>query len=311
MSLPGSPSGALRGAVDLSSLGRTPRPPVTPGAPAGASGARGAVTEVTDASFEEAFLATRDVAALFVIYDGESPQTRGAVDAAVEAAAGCDGRLRVCAVDVRLAPRLAQGLGVQQVPVTMAVIAGQPVPLFAGVQPAAQLRPVCEQVLQLAAQNGVTGRVEPTAQVDPIGDDQPQIPPLHARAVEAIDAGDLAGAVAAYEQALKENPADADAKVGVAQVRLLQRVDGADLVAARQAAAADPDSIEAALLVADLDLVGGHVEDAFARLIDLVRRTSEDDRDAVRARLLELFELVGASDDRVTKARRALMSALF
>ncbi len=79
----------------------------------------------------------------------------------------------------------------------------------------------------------------------------------------------------------------------------------------RKAAAENPGDAQAQIAAADLDLVGGHVEDAFGRLIDTVRRTAGDDRDAVRLRLLELFELVGADDPRVAAARRALARALF
>lgn len=305
MSLPGSPSAALRGAVDLSTLGRSTPAPAT-----SSSAAAGILLEVTDTTFEEAFLATKDVPALFVLWDGQAVQTRAAVDAAVEAAAGFPGRLRVCSVDVRQAPRMAQAFQVQQVPMTLAIIAGQPVPLFAGAQPAAQLRPVVEQVLQLAAQHGVTGRFE-VGQEQPDPEGSADLPVAHAQAYQAIEDGDYAAAVAAYQQALKDDPADTEAKAGLAQVTLLQRVEGVDAAAARAAAAANPVDVAANTLVADLDLVGGHVEDAFARLVDLVRMTAEDERNAARAHLLELFEVVGASDERVAKARRALMSALF
>ncbi len=94
-------------------------------------------------------------------------------------------------------------------------------------------------------------------------------------------------------------------------MRLLERTSGADLGAAREAAAADPSDLDAAFLVADLDLLGGHVEDAFTRLLDLVRSTAGEDRDRVRTRLLELFTVVGNHDERVRKGRTALMSALF
>lgn len=305
MSLPGSSSGALRGAVDLSALGR----PTASGAPAGSAPA-GLVVDVTDETFEQAFLATREIPALIVIWDGSVPASREAVDHAAEAARAYDGRIRVISLDIRSAPAIAQAFGVQQVPVTLAGIAGQPVPLFGGVQPAEQLRPVIDQVLQLAAQNGVTGK----AQLGEAGEAvaaEPELPPLHAKAYEAIEAGDLDGAVQAYTEALKENPADADASAGLAQVSLLQRTQGVDPQSARSAAADDPGDVAAQLLVADLDVLGGHVDDAFARLVDLVRATAEEERDAVRARCLELFEVVGAADPRVAKARRALMSALF
>ncbi len=303
MSQPGSSSGALRGAVDLSSLGRPPVPPAP-------DVSTGLVLEVTDATFEEAFLTTGDVPALIVLWDGSAPATREAVEQTAAAAAAYDGRVRVLSIDVRNAPTIAQAFQVQQVPVTLAGIAMQPVPLFAGVQPAEQLGPVIDQVLQLAAQHGVTGRVQlpETAEVET---ELPPLPPLHARAFEAIESGDLDGAVAAYSEALRENPADVEASAGLAQVSLLQRTQGLDLASARSAAAASPDDVDGQLLVADLDILGGHVEDAFVRLVDLVRVCEQEERDRVRARMLELFEVVGTTDPRVAKARRALMSALF
>ena len=134
---------------------------------------------------------------------------------------------------------------------------------------------------------------------------------VSATAFDAIERGDLDGAAAAYEKALKENPADGDAQLGLAQVGLMRRTQGVDLQAARDAAAQQPDDVDAQTAVADLDVLGGHVEDAFGRLVDLVRRTSGDDRERARAHLLQLFAVVGSHDERVRKARTALMSALF
>ena len=114
-----------------------------------------------------------------------------------------------------------------------------------------------------------------------------------------------------YTKALALNPADGDAAVGLAQVTLMQRTAGVDLQAARAAAAEDPTDVAAQMLMADLDVLGGHIEDAFVRLIDTVRATEGDERDTVREHLVELFAVVGAHDERVLKARRALMSALF
>ncbi len=141
--------------------------------------------------------------------------------------------------------------------------------------------------------------------------EEPPLPPLHQEAFDAIERDDLDGAEAAYRRALAENPRDAEATAGLAQVGLMRRTKDADLAAARQAAASDPDDVDAALLVADLDVLGGHVEDAFARLVETVRRTSGDERERVRVRLVELFDVVGGDDPRVLTARRALASALF
>ncbi|GAA3296081.1 hypothetical protein GCM10020295_24860 [Streptomyces cinereospinus] len=130
-------------------------------------------------------------------------------------------------------------------------------------------------------------------------------------AAQALDAGDLGGAVQAYKNVLADDPANPEAKLGLAQAQLLQRVQGLDPQRVRKEAAEKPADAQAQIAAADLDLVGGHVEDAFGRLIDTVRRTAGEDRDAVRLRLLELFEVVGAEDPRVAAARRALARALF
>ena len=136
----------------------------------------------------------------------------------------------------------------------------------------------------------------------------PQIP---APDFDAIEAGDYPRAIVAYEQALAENPRDAEARAGLGQVRLLARVQGADLQAARAAAASAPLDIDAQLAVADLDLAGGHIEDAFERLLDLFAALPSDERPAVCERLLELFGLVGDADPRVIQARGRLSSLLF
>ncbi|HET7476334.1 MAG TPA: tetratricopeptide repeat protein, partial [Dermatophilaceae bacterium] len=213
--------------------------------------------------------------------------------------------------DVDANPGLRQAFQVESVPTSYGLIAGQPVGLFAGAQPAEQVRAVVDQLLAAAAQSGVTGRAEVAAGAEAPEQVEPELPPLHQEAFDAIERGDLEAASQAYQRALRENPADAEAKVGLAQVGLMRRAEGADPNAARRAAAADPLDVDAALLVADLDVLDGRVEDAFDRLVDLVRRTAGEERNAVRGHLVELFDVVGGQDERVVKARRSLMSALF
>ena len=123
--------------------------------------------------------------------------------------------------------------------------------------------------------------------------------------------GDVDTAIAEYQKLVDAGPADTQASLGLAQAKLLKRTAGADLTAARTAAAEAPDDVDAQTLVADLDLLGGHVDDAFTRLVELVRRTGGDDRDRARLHLLELFAVVGNEDARVLKGRQALASALF
>jgi putative thioredoxin len=195
-----------------------------------------------------------------------------------------------------------------------AVLKGQPVPLFQGAMPEPQVRQVFEQLMQVASANGVTGKLEVAPEQN--GDTaeaqaEPPHDPRYDAAYDAIEKGDFDTAAAAYQALLAESPADADAKAGLAQVDLLRRTSTVDAAAARSAADRDPADIDAQLTAADVDVVDGKVDDAFSRLVDTVRRVQGDDRDRVRARLLELFEVVGLSDPRVVKARSALASALF
>ncbi|MFI8295509.1 tetratricopeptide repeat protein [Streptomyces nigra] len=228
-----------------------------------------------------------------------------------------NGRLLLAKIDVDANQMLMQQFGVQGIPAVFAVVAGQALPLFQGAAGEAQIRQTLDQLVAVAEQRfGLTGlAVDPEA--EPGGaQTAPEVPagPYDAQleaAVQALDAGDLAGAVQAYKNVLADDPANSEAKLGLAQAELLQRVQGLDPQQVRKDAADRPADVQAQIAAADLDLVGGHVEDAFGRLIETIGRTAGDDRDAVRLRLLELFEVVGADDPRVAAARRALARALF
>ncbi|GAA1730160.1 tetratricopeptide repeat protein [Microbacterium paludicola] len=314
---------ALRGAVDLSSLRNRPAPaqPAAGGSataqpgPAGAAGAapQGAlplVFDVSDATFGEVLELSRQVPVvvdLWAEWCGPCKQLSPVLEKVVTELAG---RLVLAKVDVDANPQLQQAFRAQSIPMVVALVAGQPVPLFTGAVPEEQVRQVFDQLLQLAAQNGVTGTV-PVEGAPEEAPAEPPMPPLHAEAFAAIEAGDYPRAITAYEQALKENPRDEDAKAGLAQVSLLARVQGVDLQAARQAAADAPRDVDAQLVVADLDIAGGHVDDAFDRLLELFASLPSEERAPVRERLVELFGLVGAADPRVVRARGQLTSLLF
>ncbi|MFD7712229.1 tetratricopeptide repeat protein [Streptomyces sp. NPDC059785] len=232
-------------------------------------------------------------------------------------AAEYDGRFVLAKIDVDANQMLMQQFGIQGIPAVFAVVAGQALPLFQGAAGEAQIRGTLDQLVQVAEERfGLTGlTVDPDAAPGeaPVAHEVPAGPydALLEAAVRALDAGDLGGAVQAYKNVLSDDPGNTEAKLGLAQAELLQRVQGADPQQVRKDAAEKPADVAAQIAAADLDLVGGHVEDAFGRLVDAVRRTAGDDRDAARLRLLELFEVVGADDPRVTAARRALARALF
>jgi len=297
-------SAALRGAVDLSTLSQ-------PSPATGAADGKRLVIEGTDGGFQAIVTGTQSVPAVVVLWSQRSPAAGDFVEVVASVAASYEGRFQVVSINVDANPGLQQAFQVQSVPMTLGLVAGQPVPLFAGPQPAEQVRVYVDELLKLAAEHGVTGRAAVAAPEEAEAEVEPELPPLHQEAFDAIERDDLDAAVDAYTRALAQNPADEEAAVGLAQVKLMQRTTGVDQQAARVAAAAAPTDIAAQMLVADLDVQGGHVEDAFVRLVDLVRASEGDERDTVREHLVELFAVVGTHDERVQKARRALMSALF
>ncbi|MFF8378952.1 tetratricopeptide repeat protein [Streptomyces sp. NPDC015661] len=224
------------------------------------------------------------------------------------------GRFLLAKIDVDANQMLMQQFGIQGIPAVFAVVAGQALPLFQGAVPEAQIRETLDQLIQVGEERfGLTG-IAVDADADASAPAARQAGPYDAlleAAMSALDAGDLAGAVQAYKNVLADDPAHPEAKLGLAQAELLQRVQDLDPGAVRRNAADDPADVAAQIAAADLDLVGGHVQDAFGRLVETVRRTAGDDRNAARLRLLELFEVIGADDPRVTAARQALARVLF
>ncbi|WP_292775156.1 MULTISPECIES: tetratricopeptide repeat protein [Microbacterium] len=300
---------ALRGAVDLSSLRNRPASPAE-GAPG--PGLPDVVVDATDETFGQILELSRTVPVvvdLWAEWCGPCKQLSPIIEKVTRELGG---RVLLAKVDVDANPQLAQSFRAQSIPMVVALIAGQPVPMFTGAVPEQQVRDVFAQLLQVAAQNGVTGSLSVGEEgADPEPPVEPELPPLHAEAFAAIEVGDYAAAITAYEKALAENPRDADALAGLGQVRLLDRVQGLDLQAARAAAADGPLDVQAQFDVADLDLAGGHIDDAFGRLLDLFAQLPSDQRTPVRERLVELFGLIGAEDPRVVSARNRLSSLLF
>jgi putative thioredoxin len=308
------------GAVDLSALKRAGAP-AGPGAGAAAAarpstgaGGAGSYALALDEQNIQGFLeSSMNAPVVLVVYSpAQAPQSAQLATDLDTLADEFEGRFLLGKVDVDVSPQLAQALQIPSIPLVALVMQGRMMPLLQDAPPLAELRTLITQVLQQMATQGVTGRHQPLTQGEPPeGQEEEYVDPRYAPAQDALAAGDLDTAVAEYQKLVDANPADTEAAGGLAMAKVMQRTADVDPQAVRTAAAERPDDVDAQTLAADLDMLGGHVDDAFGRLIDLVRRTAGDERDAARTHLLGLFAAVGNDDPRVLKGRQNLANALF
>ena len=315
------------GAIDLSGLKGAPGPGATGAAPAGgpAAGPAGdpgaAATsaycvEITEQNFQAVVETSRTAPLLLVFYSpSRMPESAQLADDIETLSGEFEGKFLAGRVDIDAVPQIAQAMQIPSVPLVVAIVDGRPMPMLQDVVPLEELRTALTQVMQQLTAQGITGRHQPRSTVPAAGatdvPDEDFVDPRYAAAQDALGEGNIELAVAEYQKLVDGNPADTEAAAGLAMAKLLQRTQGVDLQEARAAAAASPDDVDAQTMVADLDMLGGHVDDAFTRLIDVVRRTSDADRNKAREHLITLFGAVGNDDPRVRKARQNLASALF
>ena len=314
---------SMFGAVDLSTLAPSGTPGT--GAAPGGAGAGAAAAAVPGASgglpaplVVDVDAATlRDVAEIStqvpVVLILHSPRSQASTDLAAllgRLAEEYRGRFQLARVDADAAPEVAQALQAQAVPTVMALLAGQPVPIFQGSAGEQEVRSVLDQLLQLAASNGVTGTIAVDAQVqgEPAEAEESEV---EKAAREAIEAGDFEAAEEAYTRAINQNPGDGRLKTARNQARLLARLEGQDPAALLAAADAAPRDLQAALAGADAALALGDVNAALGRGLEAVRTHTGEERETARLRLLELFDVVGASTPEVARVRRMLATILY
>ncbi|HVV75337.1 MAG TPA: tetratricopeptide repeat protein [Mycobacteriales bacterium] len=299
----------LPGAVDLSGLKRPPAAP--PSAPAGGSAApTGVVIDVTEANFETAVinasLQVPIVLDFWAEWCGPCKQLSPVLE---RLAAEYAGRWVLAKVDTDAEQRLAAAFQIQSIPTVIAVIKGQPVPLFQGAVSEAEARKVLDEVLRVAAANGVTGAAADGNEPGP--DEAAPADPAFLEAQDALERGDLDAALASYRTLLEQNPGDTELALTVARCELLVRTRGADAASVRGAAEARPDDVDAQLAAADLEMVLDQADGAIARLVGLVGRTTGAERDRAREHLVSLFAVLDPDDPRLAAGRRALANALF
>lgn len=277
-------------AVDLSSLGK-PKAEATRPMPG---------VEITPENLTNHFLALSKVKPVVLIcWSPRSVESQEIVAILGKLALDDQDTWTLGHVDVDVQQRVAQALQVTTVPYAVAIINEQMVPLFEQAYPEGKIRMVIDKVLALAAEQGMGD-----APVE-------EIEPEEEEALKALDAGDFATAEAAYKKLLMRKPGDSLATLGLAQTQLLARTEALDGAKIMQDTIAAPDDLQIQMQCADIEVVSGYLEPAFARLLRMIQILDGADQKVAKDRLLELFALVDPADPRVIKARAALANALF
>ncbi|MGA4668544.1 tetratricopeptide repeat protein [Propionibacteriaceae bacterium Y1923] len=306
-------AGDERGAVDLSALAAAAAGSPTQPGQAGQSD-QSWVVEVTDETFDQVAQQSLQYPVVLELYSPRDPQGPQVSRALADHTNANQGRWLLGRVNVDTSPRIAQAVQATAVPYVLVLLAGQAAPLFQGTRPAAEITAALDQVAQVALANGMSGRAPAQGGAAPATPDSPAEPvvdPKYAAAYDAMEQGDYAAALAEFDKLLTQAPNDTEAQSGRAQAALLARSLDVDTDQVMAAADADPTDVEAQLAAADLEAIFGRYPEAFDRLIGLIGALRREDREPVRVRVLELFQTLPAGDPVVTKARRALSTALF
>lgn len=309
---------SLAGAVDLSSLRKSEPAP-------GAAGTTGQPTPAesgsstfsvpalvamgTEANLKNFLTISNSVPVVIDFFANWSEQSKELSPKLEKLVVAQKGRILLVRIDIEAEPKLAQAFQVNTAPTVVAVMKGQPVELFNGDQSMDSIVAVFNRLLEVAGENGMTGSVTVANNgEEPVVEPEPTLPPRHLAAFDAIDAGNYAEAVAQYEAALLESPADTLAKAGLAQARLLLRTEGLDF---EQVLSSTPTDLAGTLQKADACVAVGHAAEGYSTLLTRFATADKEDREALRLRLLELFEVSPPDAPEVAVARRQLAVMLY
>ncbi|MDG5960630.1 tetratricopeptide repeat protein [Bifidobacterium breve] len=316
-----NPGVSLAGAVDLEALKHQVK--AEPGQAGGAPAAGGYVIDTTENTFRAMVQTSATFPILLLLWVPTDDRLFSMARALGDAVNGLNGQIQLSRIDIATNPSIAQALQVQGAPALFALISGRPMPLLQGLPGDDELKQLTDEVIpkiiQAAAQSGVNGTApysgdpdsDAAASTGATGADTEQVPPEHAEAHRLAEEGDYAGAAAEYARVMESDPSDALAAREHAKALLLARSGSADVREVRAAAASAPDDVEAQLAVADIDMIGGQIQDAFDRLLDFLAAGHKGDLEAVRQRLLEYFTIPEPTDPRLARARRRLATLMY
>lgn len=311
----------MAGAVDLEALKHQVK--AEPGQAGGAPAAGGYVIDTTENTFQAMVQTSATFPILLLLWVPTDDRLFSMARALGDAVNGLNGQIQLSRIDIATNPSIAQALQVQGAPALFALISGRPMPLLQGLPGDDELKQLTDEVIpkiiQAAAQSGVNGTApysgdpdsDAAASTGATGADTEQVPPEHAEAHRLTEEGDYAGAAAEYARVMESDPSDALAAREHAKALLLARSGSAGVREVRAAAAAAPDDVEAQLAVADIDMIGGQIQDAFDRLLDFLAAGHKGDLEAVRQRLLEYFTIPEPTDPRLARARRRLATLMY
>ncbi|WP_291532069.1 tetratricopeptide repeat protein [Bifidobacterium sp. UBA4282] len=310
-----NPGVSLAGAVDLEALKH--QVTAEPGQAGGAPAAGGYVIDTTENTFQAMVQTSATFPILLLLWLPTDDRLFPMAKALGDAVNAMNGQLQLSRIDVASFPAVAQAFGIQGAPALFALINGRPMPLLQGLPSDQEMQQIVDEVLpkivQVAQQAGVTGTAPYAGDPDAVAEQpaEPTVPPEHEQAHRLAMEGDYAGAAAAYDKVLEADPNDALAARERAKALLLARSADADVREVRAAAADHPEDVDAQMAVADIDMIGGQIQDAFDRLLDYLAAGHRDQMETVRVRLLEYFAIPDPSDERLKRARRRLATLLY
>lgn len=314
----GQPGVSLAGAVDLGALKH--QVDAEPGQAGGAPAAGGYVIDTTEAGFQAMVQTSATFPILLLLWVPTDDRLFPLATKLGQAVNAQEGKIQLSRIDIASNPQIAQTFQVQGAPALFALLAGRPMPILEGLPTDEELTQITDQlipqVIQMAQKAGITGTApyQETGQDGSSTDDQDAqaqtVPPSHQEADRLAREGDYAGAAQAYAKVMEADPGDDLARREHAKALLMSRSASADVRQVRQAAADAPDDLDAQLAVADVDMLGGQIQDAFDRLLDFLGG-HRDQMEPVRQRLLEYFSIPEPADPRLVNARRRLSTMMY